>query len=191
MRKSWVAILGAVAVAVVPIMTSSTASAKTPTRSEAVALSVYNAADPVAALSALSKADQRLFADRMERWQPVEGASQTRTTAPTASGGCWSQYKYYSWYDVGIKTGDTWMTANWCSNGSTITSYSLTGQGGQGYKGIQYNGLGDRYVSNVGWEVRQAQVFKFSILFAHANPCMQIRGGKTGLYSFRANCNLS
>lgn len=171
--------------------------------SEAIALSVYGSADPQEAIAALSPTEVEAMAARIDSWTAVESASLTWKTKPTAAetaamggavaqaaGGCWSQYKYYKWYDLWINTGDTWMTAHWCSNGSSITSYSLSNRGGQGYKGIAYQGLGGTYRSNVGWEVRQAQSFKFSVLWANANPCMQIRGGRTGLYSFRANCNL-
>lgn len=166
-------------------------------RSEAVARQVYAAPDAEAAFAALSKRDRQLFAARMSAWIAVEDTERSGpvvssgdSVTAAAAGGCWNQYKYYKWYDLGVNTGDTWMQANWCSNGSSITSYSLTNRGGQGYKGIKYEGLGQKYTRNLGWEVRQAQTFKFSILWANANPCMQLRGGATGLYSFRANCNL-
>ena len=212
------ALIGAVVVVLLP---ATAASASAPVlSSEATALSVYQSSNPAAAFAALPAAQQRAFADRMSTWTAVEFQTRTWKRTPTAqemkamgtarastrtspaqhatgsadlalAGGCWSQYKYHKWYDLGLNTGDTWMTAHWCSNGSSITSYSLSNRGGQGYKGIEYKGLGGTYRSNVGWEVRQAQSFKFSVLWANANPCMQIRGGRTGLYSYRATCNLS
>ena len=105
--------------------------------------------------------------------------------------GCWSQYRYYKWYDLGINIGDTWMTAHWCSDGTTITSHSLSDRGGQGYHGVRYDGLGSSYVRNLGSEVRQAQVFKFGFLWASATPCMQIRGSRTGVGAFEASCDTS
>jgi hypothetical protein len=173
----------------------------TPPSSDEIAATVYNAPDAAAAFEALPADQQAVFVERMDHWTAEEGSGEIVKRAPTAeekaamgpdavtAGGCYSQYKYYKWKDVWINTGDTWMTANWCHNGSRVTSYNLRNQGGQGKKGIKYEGLGGQFANNVGWEVRQAQTFKFSIKWANANPCMQIRGGN-GLYSFRANCNL-
>ncbi|GAA0604058.1 hypothetical protein HPO96_18405 [Kribbella sandramycini] len=182
-------------------MSSGIASADT-IDSAQIALSVYNAKDPEAAFNQLSPAEQEEFAARMQTWTSEEVSSEFKQVEPTPeelaamgpdgarAGGCWQQYKYQKWRDIGMNTGDTWMTAHWCHNGSRITSYRLSDQGGQGKLGIKYEGLGAKYANNVGWEVRQGQTFKFKIGWAHANPCMQIRGGK-GLYSFRANCNMS
>jgi hypothetical protein len=184
------------------MVTAGIATAAGPSTSNEIAAAVYSAPDAAVAFAALPADQQAVFAARMANWTSQEvGSGPVVKRAPTAqerakvgpaglTAGCWSQYKYYKWYDAGSNTGDTWMTAHWCANASGITSSSLSGRGGQGYLGIRYVGLGGKYVRNVGWEVRQAQTFKFSIAWASANPCMQIRGGKTGLYSFRANCNL-
>lgn len=183
------------------MVTAGLATAAGPPTSDEIAAAVYSAPDAAVAFAALSADQQAVFAARLANWTSKEVGSgpvvkrapttQERAEAgPTALTACWSQYKYYKWYDAGLNTGDTWMTANWCSNSSRITSYSLSGRGGQGIAGIRYLGLGGTYVRNVGWEVRQGQQFRFSIAGAHFNPCMQIRGGRTGLYSFRNNCNL-
>ncbi len=173
--------------------------------SESIAQRVYNADDPTTTLESLSPTERRLFAQRLESdWTSVRTeyrlvlraatpteASHMAGIAERAASKCYSQYEYRKWYDLTVNTGDTWMTAHWCSNGTKITSYRLSGQGGQGYKGITYSGLGSRTTKDVGWEVRQAQQFKFSIWILGAQPCMQIRGGATGKYSSKGSCDLT
>jgi hypothetical protein len=108
-----------------------------------------------------------------------------------SSGGCWYQYWYVTWKDFSfISTGHTWMQLNWCSNGRTITSWSMPIADGAGDHGNAYHGVNSRNALNVGWEVRQYAKFDFSYGPIHAYPCMQIRGGATGLYSTRKDCNL-
>ncbi len=179
--------------------------------SDEIAELVYSSSDPEATFESLPEDQQKLFAERVNHWTAVEVESTLTEREPTAeeaeaiaqanaadgsaaaaaaAGRCWSQYKYHQWWDFGTNTGDTWMTAHWCSNGSRITSYRLSNQGGAGKVGHSYAGLGGKYSNDVGWEVRQAQVFKFTFLKVTANPCMQLRTGRTGLYSFRDNCNL-
>ncbi|RZJ91108.1 MAG: hypothetical protein EOO60_08305 [Hymenobacter sp.] len=205
----------AAALFILPIASASAAQAAPQRSSEQIALSVYTAANPEAAFNSLSPAEQKTFAARMKTWTSTETfsgqavpspptpaeqkamtAASTRATTSTAAvaaggSGCWSQYKYYTWKDLNISTGNTWMTARWCSQLLNITTYSLTGQGGQGNVGVQYDGLGIRPTNRTNYEVRQGQVFKFHIGSAHAEPCMQIRGNAGGGYSFRADCNLS
>jgi hypothetical protein len=82
------------------------------------------------------------------------------------------------------------MQLNWCSNGRTITSWSMPIADGAGDHGNAYHGVNSRNALNVGWEVRQYAKFDFSYGPIHAYPCMQIRGGATGLYSTRKDCNL-
>lgn len=168
--------------------------------SEAIAKRVYASDNVPEALGKLSSSDREVFLARLSGWTAVTRESPALRRKPTAreasmgavalAGGCWSKYQYTEWWDLGLHTGDTWMQANWCASSSSITSYSLSNRGGQGYKGISYVGLGSTYVSNLGWEVRQAQQFKFTVVWATAQPCMQIRGGKTGQYSYRSTCNL-
>jgi hypothetical protein len=108
-----------------------------------------------------------------------------------SAGGCWYQYWYVTWKDFSfISTGHTWMQLNWCSNGRTITSWSMPIADGAGDHGNAYHGVNSRNALNVGWEVRQYAKFDFSYGPIHAYPCMQIRGGATGLYSTRKDCNL-
>ena len=169
--------------------------------SEQLALEVYLAPDPAAAMAALDPGEVAMLAERVSGWTAVEVAGEPVKRMPTAkeksamgaaaAGGiCWVHARSYTWYDLGVNTGETWMTANWCGNNNGITSYSLGNRGGQGYNGVSYKGLGAYSANNVGWEVRQAQVFKFGIGFVNTSPCMQIRSGKTGLTSFQPNCNL-
>jgi hypothetical protein len=61
---------------------------------------------------------------------------------------------------------------------------------GAGDHGNTYHGVNSRNALNVCWEVRQYAKFDFSYGPIHAYPCMQIRGGATGLYSTRKDCNL-
>jgi len=193
---------GTVVSALAALLLAAPAQAEDTVTSERLALEVYLSADPAATIAKLDKDEVAMLAARVSEWTAVESESEPVKRLPTAQqktlrgpaaevSTCWQYRKYYDWYDLGVNTGQTWMTANWCGNSNGITSYSLTNRGGVGFNGVSYQGLGNYSVNNVGWEVRQAQVFKFSFGWANANPCMQIRGGKSGLAGFQANCNLS
>ncbi|KGN29729.1 hypothetical protein N802_11585 [Knoellia sinensis KCTC 19936] len=192
--------MGVAAVAVLAALGPAPSASASTDDSEAIAKRVYDSANVSEALAELTTDERELFIDRLDEWTAVGSESPAMQRKPTAqeaslgaealAGGCWYKYHYKEWYDGPFHTGNTWMQANWCSNGSSITSYSLTNRGGQGLRGIAYKGLGGKYVSNVGWEVRQAQQFNFGIGWASAQPCMQNRGGRTGLYSYRSSCNL-
>lgn len=120
----------------------------------------------------------------------AQRAALAAAPAATASG-CWQQYKYVEWYDFGIHDGNTWMQLNWCASGGTVTSHTVTNVGGQGLGGVSYAGVIGTGATSVGWEVRSFREFKFTLGGAAANPCMQLRGGATGLYSYRSTCNRS
>jgi hypothetical protein len=192
---------GTVVSALAALLLAAPAQAEDTVTSEQLALEVYLSSDPAATLASLDKGEVALLAARVSEWtavvvetEPVKRvptAQEKTALAAVAGAGCYSYRRIYDWYDLGVHTGQTWMTANWCGNNFGITSYSLTNRGGVGFNGVSYQGLGATSVNNVGWEVRQAQVFKFGFAWANANPCMQIRGGKTGLAGFQANCNLS
>ena len=192
---------GTVLSALAALLLAAPAQAEETVTSEQLALEVYLAPDPAAAIASLDKDEVAMLAARVSDWTAVAVESEPVKRLPTAQeksamaavagAGCYSYRRYYKWYDLGVNTGETWMTANWCGNNNGITSYSLTNKGGVGFNGVNYQGLGAYSVNNVGWEVRQAQVFKFSFAWASATPCMQVRGGKTGLIGFQANCNLS
>ena len=193
---------GTVLSALAALLLAAPAQAEDTMTSEQLALSVYLAPDPAAAMAALNQDEVALLAERVSEWTAVEVEGEPVKRLPTtqekvtlgaaaAASNCYAQRRTYKWSDLGVNTGETWMTANWCGNNNGVTSYSLTNKGGVGYNGVSYQGLGAYSVNNVGWEVRQAQVFKFSFAWASASPCMQIRGGKTGLTSFQPNCNLS
>lgn len=193
---------GTVLSALAALLLAAPAQAEDTLTSDQLALSVYLAPDPAAAMAALDQDEVAMLAGRVSEWTAVEVADEPVRRQPTAqdkvtlgalaaAAVCYKYTRTYKWYDLGINTGETWMTANWCGTSNGITSYSLTNRGGVGFNGFSYQGLGAYSANNVGWEVRQAQVFKFSFAWASANPCMQIRGGKSGLISFQANCNLS
>lgn len=180
---------------------------------KAIVHSVFASSNPEVAISALSAPEMALFIDSFSHLTSdsyvtpnlptsssngglglVAPATLTSTRAvviPMATAGCWYHYEFKSWYDFGIHTGDTWMQLNWCSNGSTITSYYPSNLGGSGDSGVSYDGITGYYQNNLGWEVRYAVGYRFHIGLAVANPCMQIRGGATGFYSYLSSCNLS
>jgi hypothetical protein len=180
---------------------------------KAIVHSVFASSNPEVAILALSAPERALFIDSFNHLTsdtfvtpnlPVPspdtssgmGAPATLTLTstaivPMATSGCWYHYEFKSWYDLGIHTGDTWMQLNWCSNGSAITSYYASNLGGAGYSGVSYDGISGQYQNNLGWEVRYAVGYRFHIGIVSANPCMQIRGGATGLYSYQSSCNLS
>ena len=195
-------IVGSILTAILGLASAAPAQAEETINSEQLALQVYLSEDPAKVMASLDAEQVAVLAERVSGWTAVESSSEvtkrpptaqerTALTAAAAGGGCYQMSKSYKWYDLGFLTGETWMQANWCGNTYGITSYSLSNRGGMGYSGVSYKGLGATTVNNVGWEVRQGQVFKFSFGWASATPCMQARTGKTGLYAFQANCTLS
>ncbi|HKT04333.1 MAG TPA: hypothetical protein VJT31_32815 [Rugosimonospora sp.] len=169
----------------------------------AVLSKVIGAADRDATYAALSTADKALLAQAMTHQQATTLVSQTGTLSPAraaaaagpavaAAGGCWWHYQYDSWSDLGFTEGYTWMQLNWCSNGTSITSWSRSNTGGQGQDTFVWKGVVGSWSLNVGWEIRDAVEYRFvlpgNITF---QPCMQIRGGRAGLYSTQKTCNLN
>jgi hypothetical protein len=154
---------------------------------------VADASDHSAAFRSLSAGEKALFRQALTHLTGVTVISRgAPVTTSSASGDpCWYWYWNYRWSDLGVTEGYTWMQLNWCSNGSSITSYSTTNYGGQGENGFTYDGVAARGSLNVGWEVRSYVEFHFNIMGLNADPCMQIRGGATGLHSLRTTCNLS
>jgi hypothetical protein len=157
---------------------------------------VLTASDPTAAYNALSPANQALFQASLNN---LEGTTVTDTggvdTAAAASG-CWYRYWYTVWSDLGYTEGATWMQLNWCGSGGHITSHSLGVHGGKTLgPGFSYEGIAGTGGLNVGWEYREYVEFKFYVgigpIHMTLNPCMQIRGGATGLYSEQRSCNLN
>lgn len=175
---------------------------------------VLLSADPEAALAELSTEELAIFVESLQNQDTVEtvtggtyepsareralmhqGAPADAAMADemtlAAASGCWYKYWFLSWYDLGVHTGDTWMQLNWCGSGGNISSWSVTNVGGRGDNGNSYNGVSSKGSRNVGWEIRAFRGFDFDYFGWHAYPCMQIRGGATGLYSTRKSCDLS
>ncbi len=179
-------------------------SAATLAAEKAVLQKVVTSSNPQSAAQSLSSHDRALL-DLATQHQTgvttVTGSSAPAAAVQTqvngmavtaaAAGGCWWVHTDTEWYDLGINDGETWMTLNWCGNGSTITSYSVSNYGGRGKGGQSYDGVVATPSLNVGWEVRQAVEFNFDYFGSHAYPCNQIRGGASGLYSTRTTCNLN
>lgn len=205
----------AVAVGLTVLVAAAPANASTPSSEniaaeKAVLAKVFNASDQEAAYTALSTSDKALVAQALTHQQATTVISVTKTISTAAAvpdtvapdavvpaaSGCWTHYQYDQWSDLGFTEGYTWEQLNWCGNGSTVTSYSRPGNltGGQGQNGVAYvKILLDRLNLNVGWEVRSAVEFEFKVLNTGVllQPCMQIRGGASGLYSALRTCNLN
>ena len=161
----------------------------------AVVAKVHGAANPQAAFDALSPSEQALYADSLTHLTATtiaSGGGSLPATGAAARGGCWYHYQFDSWSDLWIHDGDTWMQLNWCSNGSSITSYHISNTGGRGANGVTYKGVQGHGYLNAGWEVRAYVEFHFNFFGRlDAYPCMQIRGGRTGLFSQSRTCNLN
>lgn len=185
------------------------ASAATTAESDQAAVvgKMYAAGNSTAAYQALSDSEKTMFSDSLKHLTAKSYTSGTGTlgtnksdlhplnTKPgavtTMDAGCWYVYLYQDWYDIGYYEGSTWMQLNWCSDGYNITSYYADNIGGAGANGFSYNGSNGPYFLDVGWEVRAAAQYNFTVGPVPANPCMQIRGGATGLYSTPYDtCNL-
>lgn len=193
------AILLAVITQVPPV--SAAPSAASAEEMRAAVARVFGADDPVSELSRLSDAEKAVLEQAMQhqegrivRVSPAERTSvQTAGTSATAlaAASCWSQYVYMEWRDFGYHEGDTWMQLNWCATSGVVTSFSVPLAGCRGVAGFSCSGVIDSGSLNVGWEIRAYKQFHFYFGFLNAQPCQQIRGGSTGLYSNRASCNLS
>jgi hypothetical protein len=164
----------------------------TVTAEQPVVAKVAGAQDSRAAFQALSTPDSTLFVESFQNIKATTISSGGgELPSPAAGIRCWYHYQYDSWSDLTFHEGDTWMQLDWCSNGRTITSFRTSHFGGRGDSGVTYVGVKARGYSNVGWEARSFVEFHFNFFRrADAYPCMQIRGGHTGLYSTQRSCNL-
>jgi hypothetical protein len=155
---------------------------------------VASARDHEAAFRSLTAAQKALFLESLKHLTATvissRGGPVAGTRALATGTGCWWHYQFDSWSDLGEHEGDTWMQLNWCAQNSKITSYYISNTGGRGAL-FNYDGKVSHGYLNVGWEVRAYQEFKFNFFMQNFYPCMQIRGGATGLYSTRRSCNLS
>lgn len=159
----------------------------------AVAQSVLRSANPTAAYNALSASAKKAYG-QAER--PVSATVRVTNVKQTDSDPCWSAYVLYDWKAAaGNTVYTTWQGLDWCSNGSSITSWHVYVRGGEtSTPGWSYEGNNGQGSNNVGWEVRQYTEQKFTFGIGQygysTSPCTQIRGGATGLYSTQASCNL-
>jgi hypothetical protein len=163
----------------------------------ALAKRVAVAPSPASAYAKLSASERALFDATTT---PVTESVET-TTVPASSitlaavGGCWSTYQ--TWKSVGA-LGNViytwWQGFQWCGSGGSVTTHSVYVRGGEtATPGWSYDGHGGSGGRNMGWEYRQYTQEKFSFFkFAtQQTKCAQIRGGATGLFSARGNCDLS
>ena len=193
---------GTVLSALVAVVLAAPAHAEDTVTSEQLALEVYLAADPAAAIASLDQDEVAILAERVSGWTAVEVQSEADQAPPHGPGEVRPRRRC-RWRNLLVPLEVLQVVRPRREHRGDLDAGQLVRQqqrhhvvlphqsGWRGLLGVNYQGLGAYSANNVGWEVRQAQVFKFSIAWASANPCMQIRGGKTGLTSFRANCNLS
>jgi hypothetical protein len=175
---------------------------------KAVLSKVVTASNPNVVYNSLSASDKGLLKLAMThqtatssgsvtgKLSPAEvraavAAGKLSKESPMAAGGCWFHYQQYTWSDLTYSEGQTWFQLNWCSDGSNVSSYYPSNIGGRGLGGVSYDGVVGQYDNNVGWEARYAIAFHFDFFGVGATPCMQIRGGKTGLWSAQQDCNLN
>ena len=178
---------------------------------KAVLVKVVSAKDHEAAYAGLSAANKALFAQALTHQKATEVRRTNRMSAAevaaavaggrlaakpaaeamSSGGGCWTAFAYDTWSDLTVAEGTTWFNLNWCSNGSTITTYDYRNVGGQGLLGFQYTGIAGNFEYNAGWEAREAIEYRFSFEGKRFYVCEQLRGGVTGLHSHRQSCNLS
>jgi hypothetical protein len=75
----------------------------------------------------------------------------------------------------------TWMTLNWCSNGSSISSYSLGATGGTAsFPGLSYDGIEGKGSLNVGWEIRYYAEFNSPPASSARPPANRFAGEQPG-----------
>lgn len=212
-RAALVALTAIVSVvmAVPATATAVTPSAASQDSGAQIFRNVMESPDPAETLAGLTAEQQASFAAAVANSTPVttrEASGPLSNSQAQAVGlqplnlpgdpaggssGCWYHYSYQEWSDFDIHDGDTWMQLNWCTDGQTITSSSITNVGGKStVSGEDYNGATSKGKLNVGYEERAYTEFDFSILWDHVYPCMQIRGDIDGYYTTVPNsCNLS
>ena len=130
---------------------------------------------------------------------PLVPAVQSSHETQTESHGerCYSAYVLLDWKNaLGKTTYTTWLGIDWCSKNKRVVSSRIYTRGGETMTPLwDYNGLKAKGTRNVGSQVRIYSEVEFSfglgIYITHQYPCTQIRGGETGRWSWRANCNLS
>ena len=128
---------------------------------------------------------------------PTNAAVPSALTAVTTAKKCWSVYKKW---EQNSSAGNTlytyWMGLKWCGQSGKVSNVNVYTRGGEtATPGWRYMGHGGSGANNVGWEVRRyvQEKFQFGLNgwdVIVANRCGQIRGGATGLYSTRQNCDL-
>lgn len=180
-----------------------------PAHGLAVLRTVLASPDQGAALSRLSGADRAAF-DAVtvprnvvlleSRGTPaaIDAVSPNASNVALAAiSGCWSAWQRWGAHAAAGNTLYTWwLGLRWCGSNGTITSYSVFDRGGESSTpGWTFSGNGGAGSWNVGWEARQyiQERFTFGVgWFSYTNTdCGQIRGGATGLYSYRASCGLN
>ncbi|HSY14407.1 MAG TPA: hypothetical protein VK816_00345 [Jatrophihabitantaceae bacterium] len=201
----------------VPPTTSTATPSVHPTSAQqrAVAAEVLGSANPASTYQRLSPTDRATFDSAQTQVRATDVVTRSGRRAPTAAeiaagapsatspvasslalaaqpaSGCWYYYRSQNWSDFDLREGTTWLQLDWCAAGGRITSWNIADRGGQGSL-FNYDGLGASGANNVGWEVRVYQQYKFSVGPKTFQPCMQIRGGATGLYSSPTkSCNLN
>lgn len=130
---------------------------------------------------------------------PLVPAIQSSHETQTESHGerCYSAYVLLDWKNAaGFTTYTTWLGIDWCVKNKRVVSSHIYTRGGETSTPLwDYNGRKDKGTRNVGSQVRVYSEVEFSfgigIYLTHQYPCTQIRGGETGRWSWRANCNLS
>jgi hypothetical protein len=212
-RISKVALVGLLLISILqPLGLSGAAAVSLSGRNEraiALANTVFSDSSPKARFDQLSKADQAevmraVLPDpsRLEvttTYASAAPADLNATTTPQAAAAttCWSFWKKWSQKSSAGNTLYTyWMGLNWCGSGGSITSSSVFDRGGEtatpGWRYLGHGGSGSR---NMGWEVRKYVQENFALGTAgwdviSASRCGQIRGGASGLYSTRQDCDL-
>jgi len=177
---------------------------------KAVLVKVVSAPDHKAAYASLSAPEKALFAKALRHQKVTEVkhthrmssaevsaavasgelAAKPAFAAMSSGGGCWSAYAYDTWSNLTVKEGNTWFTLNWCSDGTRVTTFDYRNVGAQGLNTFQFTGIENNIEHNFDWEAREAIEYRFSFEGKRFYVCSQLRGGATGLYSHRQDCNI-
>lgn len=117
-----------------------------------------------------------------KRVHQTQAPAKARAMTNPSASGCWYNYWYVEWQDLGLNTGDSWMQLNWCAQNGQITNWWQSNVGCAGHYGASCRTKGASH-HNVGWEVRSTRYYEGDFFGYNNTFCMQIRGGATGLYS--------
>jgi hypothetical protein len=161
----------------------------------AVSVSVLGA--PGSGAATISPAAQRASVQPGPVTPVLAASNETASPADSSGKRCYSAYVLLDWKNALHKTTyTTWLGIDWCARHERVISSRIYTRGGETKTPLwSYNGRKGKGKRNTGSQIRVYSEVEFSFGIGpwqtHEFPCTQIRGTRTGHWSWRGTCNLS